>query len=69
MSVEQPPIVLVGHSMGGAVAVKCAASKVHAAMLHLVAATQQLMHVAQGTCSHCNWGSDDTSILAGDDTE
>lgn len=25
---EQPPIILVGHSMGGAVAVKCAATKV-----------------------------------------
>jgi len=47
LRVEQPPIVLVGHSMGGAVAVRCAASKVHAAMLHLAAATQQLTHVAQ----------------------
>ncbi|DBA73372.1 TPA: hypothetical protein ACH3X1_011416 [Trebouxia sp. C0004] len=27
LSVEHPPIVLVGHSMGGAVAVRCAASK------------------------------------------
>ena len=26
--VERPPIVLVGHSMGGAIAVRCAASKV-----------------------------------------
>lgn len=26
---EQPPVVLVGHSMGGAVAVRCAATKVN----------------------------------------
>ena len=54
LSVEQPPIVLVGHSMGGAVAVRCAASKVHAAMLHLVVAQQQLLHDAQGSSGHCN---------------
>ena len=63
MSVEQPSIVLVGHSMGGAVAVRCAASKVHAAILHPVAATQQSMHVARCTSGHCNRGSGDQSIL------
>jgi dienelactone hydrolase len=68
LSVTQPPIVLVGHSMGGAVAVRCAASKVHAAILHPTAATQQLTHVAQGTSGHCNRVSGDESILGGGDT-
>ena len=30
---ELPPIVLVGHSMGGAVAVRCAATKVNLVIL------------------------------------
>lgn len=34
---EQPPIVLVGHSMGGAVAVRCAATKVNIAIFFITA--------------------------------
>ncbi|DBA69992.1 TPA: hypothetical protein ACH3X2_012343 [Trebouxia sp. C0005] len=44
LSVEQPPLVLVGHSMGGAVAVRCAASKAIAGLEGMV-----VIDVVEGT--------------------
>lgn len=44
LSVEQPSIVLVGHSMGGAVAVRCAASKAVAGLEGMV-----VIDVVEGT--------------------
>lgn len=42
---EQPPVVLVGHSMGGAVAVRTAATK--------VSGTYHKHSWSEGGCKHC----------------
>ena len=41
---ERPPVVIVGHSMGGAVAVRCAASKVSTEAIRHV--SWKLVHCA-----------------------